>query len=315
MPSSTLWGVIIALLFVIFAIHFGIRWSLFKLQRRHREIAAALLFGICMVALILLPARNPARRRTDQITLLVALAVATFVGAVVSLRRSRTVRMFAEWAITHGFTVTSKSRSKAQETLPESLLRLPLLRTGQEPETRYVLKRNDPIHDLQTMIFGFVTSRIAFSPWAPGPRDRPLVMTVFAFRRQKLHLPAFELRIAKIADQGQDDNLGSTRVELFGKPRFGERYALHAQQTAELERVFSDEVVNALERERGWCLEGLGEWCIAYRYHQAKTFWTFRPSGFEDCTNTGQLSARHKTADNLFRLMTARPDARNAGAV
>ncbi len=305
MPSSSVWAVIIALLVVVLAIRFGIRWFLYELPRRYRRFAAALFLALCLVAMFFIPTRNPARRRADQITFLVVLAVAALAGAVVSLRRSRAVRMFAEWAITHGFRVTSESRAPAQETLPESLHQLPLLRRGREPETRYVLERNDQIHNLQTMIFGLVTSRISLSPWALGPRDQPLVMTVFAFRRHKLHLPAFELRLAKIAERPRDDDLVSTRVELFGKPRFGERYALHAQQTAELERVFNDEVVSALERETGWCLEGLGEWCIAYHYHQAKKFWTLRASGFEDCTEPDQLSARLNTADHLFGLMTA----------
>jgi len=57
------------------------------------------------------------------------------------------------------------------------------------------------------------------------------------------------------------------------------------------------------EAARGVCLEGLGEWCIAYHYHQARTFWTFRPSGFEYCTDPDQLAARLETARHLFGLI------------
>jgi hypothetical protein len=130
-------------------------------------------------------------------------------------------------------------------------------------------------------------------------------MTVFAFRRHPLHLPAFVLLPAKIGERLQDDDLLPTRVELSGKPRFAERYTLRAQHTAELERVFSDQVVNALERETGWCLEGLGEWCIAYHCH-GKGFWTLRLSQFEDCARPDQLSELFEVAHHLFRQMTAR---------
>ncbi len=166
-----------------------------------------------------------------------------------------------------------------------------------------MLKRNDQIHDLETLILGLVTSRIVRSAWVGGPTDRPLVMTVFAFRRHKLHLPAFDLRLAKVAELLRDNGVDSTRVELSEKPRFAERYVLHAGLAADLGRFFNDDVVNALEREPSWCLEGLGEWCIAYRYHQI--FWTLRAGGFEDCTGSDQLSARLKTAEHLFGLMIA----------
>ena len=116
-----------------------------------------------------------------------------------------------------------------------------------------------------------------------GRTVRPLTMTVFAFRLPTRHLPAFELRPANLAEKPRNDELGETSVELVGKPRFADRYTLRGRHTAAIERVFSDALVNALERESGWCLEGLGEWCVAYHYHQARTFWTFRPSGFEYC--------------------------------
>jgi hypothetical protein len=253
-----------------------------------------------------IPTRDPARRRYEQTIWLVFLGPVALICAIASLRRSRAVPMAAEWAKTHGFTVASESRAPAQETLPESLCQLPLLRRGREPETRYVLKRSDESHDLQTIIFGSVTSRNSLIPWRGlRPADPPLFMTVFAFRRHALHLPAFVLLPAKIGERLQDDDLLPTRVELSGKLRFAERYTLRAQHTAELERVFSDKVVNALEREPGWCLEGLGEWCIAYHCH-GKGFWTLRPSQFEDCARPDQLSALFEVAHHLFRQMTAR---------
>ena len=80
------------------------------------------------------------RRRSEQTTMLVVLIAAGLIVAGTSLRRRQTGWKIAEWAATNGFTVMSESRSPAQATLPESLRQLPLLRTGQEPETFYVLR-------------------------------------------------------------------------------------------------------------------------------------------------------------------------------
>jgi hypothetical protein len=183
------------------------------------------------------------------------------------------------------------------------LRELPLFRIGQEPETFFLLKHDDRAHDLQTLILGFVVSRIQFSAWAMRPVDQPLIMTVFAFRRSTWHFPTFELRPANLADMQPDDQHGTTPVDPVGMPRFAGRYTLRSRHPAEIEHAFSDELDHALERESGWCLEGLGEWCIAYRYRQAKTFWTFHPSGFESCTNPDQLAARLETAQHLFGLI------------
>jgi hypothetical protein len=294
---------IIVFFVVVIGLRFGIRGALYQLPRRYRGFGGILLIGLCLAGYSFLPTRDPVRRRSEQTILLVVLAAAGLIVAWTSLRRRWTGWKVAEWAAMHGFTVMSESRSPAQATLPESLRQLPLLRRGQEPETYFVLERDDRARDLQTMIFGLVVSRIQFSASAMAPTDRPLTMTVFAFRRPTLHLPAFELRPADLAEKPPDDGLGETAVELVGKPRFADRYTLCGRHTAKNERMFGDALVNALERESGWCLEGLGEWCIAYHYHQARTFWTFRPSGFEYCTDPDQLAARLETARHLFGLI------------
>jgi len=295
--------VLLIIVFVLIALPFVIRGALYGLPRRYRAFGAILLMALALTTEYFLPRRDPVRRRSEQTILLVALAGAGLVVAGTSLRQRRAGWKIAEWAATHGFTVMSESRSPAQAILPEGLRELPLFRSGQEPETFFALEHDDRVHDLQTMIFGFVVSRIQFSLRAMAPRDRPLAMTVFAFRRPREHCPAFELRPANLAEKPPDGELGETPVELVAQPRFAVRYTLRGRDTAGIQRVFSDALVNALERESGWCLEGLGEWCIAYHYHEAGTFWTFRPSGFEYCTDPDQLAARLETARHLFGLI------------
>jgi hypothetical protein len=50
----------------------------------------------------------------------------------------------------------------------------------------------------------------------------------------------------------------------------------------------------------------LGEWCIAYHSHQARAFWTFRPGGWESCTDPDQLAARLETSRHRFGLIGGR---------
>ncbi len=227
--------ILLIIIVIVIGLRFGIRGALYQLPRRSRAFGGILIMALALAANCFLPARDPVRRRSEQTILLVILAAAGLFVAGTSLRRRRTDWKLAEWAAMHGFTVMSECRSPAQATLPQKLQQLPLLRNGQEPETFFVLKRDDRAHEVQTMIFGFVVSRIRFSPWAMAPTDWPLTMTVFAFRRPTRHLPAFELRPADLAEKPPDDELGETPVELVGKPRFAERYTLRGRHTPEIE--------------------------------------------------------------------------------
>src|SRR5262249_13833047 len=142
---------------------------------------------------------------------------------------------FTEGAKDHGFTLTSESETDAEETLPETLRRLPLFRRGWEPATRYLLERNEGSQGLQTLIFGYETFRKTLIPWCLGSGRRILRVTVIAFRQHTLRLPAFELRPAKIAERALADDPPWTRLELPEQPRFSGRYTLYAQDSAQLQ--------------------------------------------------------------------------------
>jgi len=235
-------------------------------------------------------------------------AVAVPLIALQMWRQRSRGRTFTEWAKKHDFTLTSESGTDAEETLPEGLRRLPLFRRGWEPETQYLLERNEGTRGLKTLIFEYVTwleSRIVPTWWPGGSGRRLLRVTVIACRQDKRRLPAFELRPADIAEQPLSDNPHWTLFCLPKQPEFAQQYTLYAQDSDPIPCVFSPALVNTLERDRAWCLEGLGEWFIAYRYYRAKGFWTLRPSAFERCDNPDDLSASLEMAHHLFRLLTA----------
>ncbi len=299
----------ILLLIIVFVIVIGVRLAirggLSAVPRKYRAFGAILFIALALAARYYVPTRDPVRRRTEGTIMLVVLVTTGLIFVGTDLRRRRAGWKIAEWAAMHGFTVVSESRSPASATLPESLRQLPLLRSGQEPETFFMVESEDGTHKVQTMVFGYIVSRVEWSTAAMGPRDRPLTMTVFAFRHPTRQLPAFSLRPTFLANEAPGDETGERTIELTGQPRFAERFTLRGRHPAEIKSVFSDALVSALEREPLWCLESSGEWCIAYHYYQARTFWTFRPSGFEYCTNPDQLAARLATARHLLGLIGA----------
>jgi len=285
----------------------GLNWLFYKLPRKYLGLTATTLLIFLVITGFLFPTRNPAYRSSNQIRLVVLVAV---LGPLVALQmwrqRSRGPK-FTEWAKNHGFTLPSESRTDAGETLPESLRRLPLFRRGWEPETQYLLERNEGIRGLQTIIFEYVTSLRTLTPWwlTAGSGRRVLRVTVIAFRQDKLRLPAFELRPGDIALQPLNDDPPWTLSRLPGQPRSAEQHTLYAQDSDQIQCVFSPALVKRLERDPDWCLEGLGEWFIAYRYYRAKGFWSLRASTFESCVNPDELSAWLETAHHLFGLVTA----------
>jgi hypothetical protein len=138
-------------------------------------------------------------------------------------------------------------------------------------------------------------------------------VTVVAFHRIKLNLPAFELRSTEVARQPLDVNPPWMLVDVPEYPQFSAQYTLYAQDIAALQRVFSHDLIGALERRRGWCVEGLGPWFIAYHHKGPETFLSLmalivpdlQPKSLE-CAEPEDLDARLNTARHLFLFMTTK---------
>ena len=116
---------------------------------------------------IFAPTRDPARRKFDQITLLVSLAVSVPVVAFLTRRRIMRIRSLPEWAESHGFTVISGAPTEAEQTLPEDLRRLPLFRQGNEPATRFVMERDERKGGMQTLVFDYEWQGYSPMWWFP----------------------------------------------------------------------------------------------------------------------------------------------------
>ena len=79
-----------------------------------------------------------------------------------------------------------------------------------------------------------------------------------------------------------------------------------------LRRVFSHDLINALEQRRGWCLEGLGPWLIAYHQNRPTAFTilqAFAGLKLEDleCREPDDLESLVSTARHLLlKVMTVK---------
>ena len=289
--------------------------SAFQLSRMRRYLGLAALAGMTLflAATFLAPTRNPARQRFEEILVLVSLAVLVPVVAFLTQRRIIRINSLPNWAQSHGFTVISRAPAEAEETLPEDLRRLPLFRQGYKPATRFLMKRDERKVGLQTLVFDYEWQEYSTMWWFPlGSTPRVRRATVVAFHRTELHLPAFELRSTDVTRKPLDDDPPWVLVELPEHPRFSAQFTLCAQDIAALQHVFSHDLINALERRRGWCLEGLGPWLIAYHQNAPKAFALLQAfSGLKadvlECTEPDDLEARLNTARHLLlKLMTAK---------
>jgi hypothetical protein len=316
------WSLVLSLLILALgASHLALSWRNYKLDsafqlsrmRRYLGLAALAIIALCMALAFAAPTHDSARQRFYQIILVVGLAVFLPVVAFQTRRRILRIRSLPEWAQSHGFTLISGAPSEAEETLPEDLRRLPLFRQGNKPATRFVMERNERKEGMQTLVFDCEWPEYSDLWWIPvGSVSRVLRVTVVAFHRTTLHLPAFELRSIDVARRPLDDDPPWVLVELPEHPQFCAQYNLFAQDIAGLQSVFSRALINALERRRGWCLEGLGPWLIAYHHHGPNAPLTIEPfggrrrEGFE-CVKPEDLEARINTARHLlFKLMTVK---------
>jgi hypothetical protein len=306
---------------VLSASYLAASWQLYKLDsefqlsrmRRYLGLASLATMALSMALTFFDPTRDPARQRFNRIQLLVALAVSVPVFALEAQRRIMRIRSLPEWAQSHGFTVISGAPTGAEVTLPEDLRRLPLFRQGSKLATRFVMERDERKGGMQTLVFDLEWLKYGAMWWFPlGSVTRVQRVTVIAFHRIKLNLPAFELLSTEVDSKRLDDDPPWMLVELPEYPRFSAQYTLSAQDVAALQRVFSHDLINALERRRGWCLEGLGPWFIAY-HHRPETFlWlmhlivpALQPQGLE-CAEPEDLEARLNTARHLFLVMAAK---------
>jgi hypothetical protein len=296
-----LWMIVVAAV----AFCLGSRWMFYDIRRRYGPLAPVAILILLVIVMIFIAGLPRKRDRDRVITLLAALGGSVILIIAQTRKQQHYVQMISDWAGSQGFTAESESRTEGVETLPEPLRQLPLFRRACEPATGYVLSRDEP-SNRRTVLFEFETHQKTPAPrwmWANPNYDAQRI-TVIAIRHAKLGLPAFELRPAAVAEPPLEDDPPWERIELTNRPRFAGIFTLYAQDLAQLRRVLRSTLISELERDPHWCLEGLGDWFIAYRVRRAGGLWSLPRGKFETHPAPEQLGARIKTAEHLCQLLT-----------
>ena len=284
----------------------GSSWIFYGIRRRYGPMAPLAIVMLLAIVMIIIAGLPPRKRDRDRvITLLAGLGGSAILIIAQTRKQQHYVQMISDWAGSQGFTAESESRTEGVETLPEPLRQLPLFRRACEPATGYVLSRDEP-SNRRTVLIEFETHPKTPAPrwmWANSDNDAQRI-TVIAIRHAKLGLPAFELRPAAVAEPPLEDDPPWERIELTNRPRFAAIFTLYAQDLAQLRRVLRSTLISELERDPHWCLEGLGDWSIAYRVRRAGGLWLLPRGNFETHPAPSQLGAgsrRRSTSVNSLR--------------
>ncbi|HAH08293.1 MAG TPA: hypothetical protein DCM05_17505 [Elusimicrobia bacterium] len=88
--------------------------------------------------------------------------------------------------------------------------------------------------------------------------------TLAAFRRSGRALPRFELRPENVLHK-IGGLFGYQDIDFEGFPEFSRNYLLRGQDEAAVRALWRPFLLQHLGLHPGWCLEGGGDWLVAYR--------------------------------------------------
>lgn len=97
-----------------------------------------------------------------------------------------------------------------------------------------------------------------------GRNSKTHRQTVMALHLPESTLPTFELRPENVFHR-IGEAFGYQDIDLEQYPAFSKSYLLRGPDPAEIRETFSGEIVDYLERNGGWAINGGGSWIVVYR--------------------------------------------------
>ena len=243
----------------------------FKREPRDRRWAVSLvaLIAIASVSREFFPAFNL------RFALLSGLAVTIISawGARAWLNRKRQAKVNA-WAISHGFESRELSACSADATLPEQLLRrLPIFSRGALSKTEHLISRLGA-SGRETFVFQFATRRNLSWHGPSGDESRG---TVVAIRQPRLDLPFFHIRPDGLMSTFDGGPVGEV-VPMATGSRFASQYRLWGHEPRNLASRFSIEALDAISAQKGWIIQGEGEWIVALMFDRSENLMSLKTS-------------------------------------
>ncbi len=125
-----------------------------------------------------------------------------------------------------------------------------------------VLKRNTGLSNLLRGSAG--TGEVVVMDVRTGGGKQSQYRTVALYRLAGKRLPVFELRPEHIFDK-LGAVFGFKDVNFESSPEFSKRYLLRGQDEAAVRELFHHGRLMFFEQNKGWSVEGAGEWVAVYR--------------------------------------------------
>ncbi|MGH9776895.1 MAG: hypothetical protein ACRD5I_00640 [Candidatus Acidiferrales bacterium] len=180
--------------------------------------------------------------------MLLLIQIVFFVGVLVLILvlRGRRRRGLERAAQEMGFSY------EANPAVPETegFLELPLL------------KRNTGLSHLMRGSTG--TGEVVIVDVRTGSGKGATLRTVALHRLARKRLPVFELRPEHFLDK-IGSALGFKDINFESNPEFSKRYKLQGADEAAVRELFHAGRLAFFEQQKGWSVEGAGEWLAVYR--------------------------------------------------
>jgi len=181
-----------------------------------------------------------------------ALAGAGVIGAWMSYAARKRTEAMSEMARMMGW----EFRAKDRELLGENLIGLRLFEQGRGREFMNVLRGGEGKERI--LLFDYAYTE------GSGKSQHTARQSVAAFERAGRGLPRFELRPENLLHK-IGSVFGYRDIDSKDFPAFSKAYLLRGQVEDDVRKVFKPIAIQYLEYNRGWCVEGCGDWLVMYR--------------------------------------------------
>ncbi|MBI5243198.1 MAG: hypothetical protein HY922_05850 [Elusimicrobia bacterium] len=182
-----------------------------------------------------------------------ALAGAGVIGAWMSYAARKRAEAMSEMARRMGW----EFRAKDRELLRENLMGLRLFEVGRGREFMNVLRGGGEGKE-RILLFDYSYTE------GSGKNQHTVRQSVAAFERAGRGLPRFELRPENLLHK-IGSVFGYQDIDFKGFPGFSKAYLLRGQVEDDVRKVFKPMALQYLESNRGWCVEGWGDWLVMCR--------------------------------------------------
>ena len=136
-----------------------------------------------------------------------------------------------------------------------------LFSDGRNRKAERILRHQHGLMDFDITIFDY-----SYTQWHNSRKSKAKVVhqTVFFVQSQQLSLPELYMKPETLLHK-VGELLGFHDIDFVRYPKFSGQYRLKGEDEEYIRHHFSDDVLNYFTVNKGWTVEGLGFYLLAYR--------------------------------------------------